>query len=109
MFKSNVTRLKKFKGAFRFELRSNAGSDSNDSMSEAKSLDSMSDADTLCPKLQRMNELRNPNRAAKRKQKKNRARNKMTLPIKIPLALEPFYGAKPVTLRRSERLKVRNS
>ena len=76
-------------------------------MSEAKRSDIVVGQEP--PTLQLIDELENPNRAAKRKQKKNRARKKMTLPIKIPLALEPFYGAKPVTLRRSERLKARKS
>ena len=90
------------------DLRSDAGSESDDSSAEAKSSVPKKSAENSLV-LREIDELENPNRAAKRLKKKNRARNKMARPIKIPLALEPFYGAKPVSLRRSERLRARES
>ena len=90
-----------------FDLRSDAGSDSSDSGTDATRSGPVVVAHQP-PTLQLIDDLENPKRASKRKQK-IRTRKKMIHPIKIPLALEPFYGAKPVSLRRSERLKARKS
>ena len=103
-----MTRLKLFKGDYRMDLRSNAGSESDDSGPEATSSGRVKSAENS-PTLQVIDELENHNRAAKRLHKINLVRKKMTLPIKIPVALEPFFGAKPVSLRRSERLRARES
>ena len=91
LFKSSVARLKKFHTGFTL-VKSDAGSDSL-----------VLPTDTICV---RHDDLLKPFRAAT---KPKRVRHKIVENKIIPVLLEPFFGAKPIDLRRSERLRLKNT